>query len=1010
MKRGKRILSLLLALVMSVGMFTGLATTAFAATEEMTLYMYDLPRGGANRTAWGHPALSLMGGWNSAGRDGYWSVFCKDSYSGQIVYCIEPGVHCATGDLNSAYGESFWDSYPSSLNPTISPTAIKAYIGRIMLYGWQGNGDTGRTDENELAAQIATQLLVWETVVGERDSRFNHVWGSSQGYNNVIEMIRDDHPLRSQIFSYYDQIESAVQQHTMLPSFFNRSSAAAGSYELKWNGTNYSVTLTDTNGVLDNFKFSSNISGIQFSVSGNQLTISCDTAPTGAVSITAEKTNATRRGVVVWGDGVTGGGTQDFATYGATVDDPVTGYMSLEVMTGSMKLVKTSEDGKVGDISFTISGEGVNTTRTTDANGVIEISDLNPGVYTVTEQAIDKYEPQETRRVTIVSGQTATVNFNNTLKRGDLAVTKTSEDGLNEGVTFHLYGISLSGLAVDEYAVTDSSGKAYFSDVLIGTGYTLEEVDTAIRYVVPDKQTAAVEWNTVTDKSFTNILKKFNVTLTKSDSETGLPQGDATLAGATYGLYKGDTLIDSYTTDANGQFTTGYYVCDSDWSIREINPSEGYLLDGTSYHVGAEPELYTADPGNLHGGIMLPLKNMINEAYSLDIGRKIKAQARQAMKDGDYIGARAPYGYRKDPENCHKLLIDEAAAPVVQQIFQWAYERVALNRIVRNLNEMGIPAPSHYKKTTGEITSPGLIGSGKWQTRTVMKILESEVYTGDLVQGKTKIVDHQQVQAGDDNLIVARHTHEPIISHAVFEAVQDYRKQVCEQSKAVPKKPYTPNIFKGKVFCADCGRSLHRQRAERKKGPDIYWFHCLTNSRVEKDSCKGVMIQETELIATVTSVLEKELTVALGMSLPLFQLEARQKQEKDKLRGQMSSKRQEIEKKRRLIRGLYENFVQGVLTSEEYFELKADYEESINTLSGEITELERDMDALDEQFVRYRTMEKDAKSLAKDHLLTAELIDRLIERIEIDHKRDIHVTFRFKSEFQGKEVESCANM
>ena len=80
------------------------------------------------------------------------------------------------------------------------------------------------------------------------------------------------------------------------------------------------------------------------------------------------------------------------------------------------------------------------------------------------------------------------------------------------------------------------------------------------------------------------------------------------------------------------------------------------------------------------------------------------------MKDGDYIGARAPYGYRKDPENCHKLLIDEAAAPVVQQIFQWAYERVALNRIVRNLNEMGIPAPSHYKKTTGEITSPGLIG------------------------------------------------------------------------------------------------------------------------------------------------------------------------------------------------------------------------------------------------------------------------------------------------------------
>ena len=439
---------------------------------------------------------------------------------------------------------------------------------------------------------------------------------------------------------------------------------------------------------------------------------------------------------------------------------------------------------------------------------------------------------------------------------------------------------------------------------------------------------------------------------------------------------------------------TGYYI-------------EQYFHAHNVRFIAVTDQFDTADAGSLHGGIMLPLKNMINEAYALDIGRKIKAQARQAMKDGDYIGARAPYGYRKDPDNCHKLLIDEDTAPVVRQIFEWAHEHVALNRIVRNLNEMGITAPSHYKKSTGEITSPGLIGSGKWQTRTVMKILESEVYTGDLVQGKTKIVDHQQVKAGEDNLIIARRTHEPIISYELFTAVQEYRKQICEESRAVPKRPYTPNIFKGKVFCADCGRSLHRQRAERKKGPDVYWFHCLTNSRVAKDSCKGVMMQETELIATVTAILEKELSVALGISLPLFQLEAKQKQDKDRLKTQMSARRQEIEKKRRLIRGLYENFVQGILTNEEYFELKTAYEESIGTLSGEIDALEKDMDALDSRLVRCRSMEKDAKSLTQDHALTAELIDRLIERIEIDHERNIHVTFRFKSEFQGKAVEPC---
>lgn len=100
----------------------------------------------------------------------------------------------------------------------------------------------------------------------------------------------------------------------------------------------------------------------------------------------------------------------------------------------------------------------------------------------------------------VVSGRTATVSFNNTLKRGSLTVTKTAEDGLAESVKFRLSGTSLSGLPVDEYAVTDASGVATFENVLIGTGYTLEEIDTAERYVVPDSQTAAVEWNTVTNK------------------------------------------------------------------------------------------------------------------------------------------------------------------------------------------------------------------------------------------------------------------------------------------------------------------------------------------------------------------------------------------------------------------------------------------------------------------------------------------------------------------------------
>ena len=596
----KRTLSLFLAMLMCVTTLFGMGTTAFAAEETDEVYLISYPRDGdANYGGeWGHNSLSFMNGWSTA-TSRFTTIRAMGSYEGNICYCIEPGVPQQTGNTFTKKGEDFWDEYPSSYNSTISPDDIKLFIGRIFQYGYTGTISTSWRSQNEggdkLANAVATQLLIWETVVGERDADFNKV--GTGGKSAIVEQISTNHPLYSRIMGYYNSIAASVQRHSKVPSFLAKSAGKAQNIELEWNGEAYTATLADTNGVLSDYVFSANASGIRFSVSGNTLTITADDAPSDTVTITVEKKNSQRRGVITWTDGVYGpnGKLQDTVTYAQTVNDPVKGYLNIKVSYGSTKIVKTSEDGKVEGISFTITGNGVNKTVTTGAGGIIQIDNLALGVYTVTEQNYDKYEPQEVRRVTVVSGQVTTVNFNNTLKRGTLIVTKTSEDGLNEGVKFHLYGTSLSGLAVDEYAVTDSAGKAVFSDVLIGTGYTLEEVDTAIRYVVPEKQTAAVEWNTVTNKSFTNILKKWNVTVTKSDAETGLPQGDATLAGAVYGIYKGDQLVDTYTTDANGQFTTKYYVCGDDWTIREITPSEGYLLDNTVYPIGAAAKNYTVE-------------------------------------------------------------------------------------------------------------------------------------------------------------------------------------------------------------------------------------------------------------------------------------------------------------------------------------------------------------------------------------------------------------------------------
>lgn len=602
----RRSISGLLALLICFTAILGSGMTAYAAAftgETADSYSVAFPRDGdANLDysgTWGHDELHYMNGWTSGEATWMTTLHTIGSFDGPACYCIEPGVPRNLYRSYESYGEDYWDTFPAEYNRTIDGRTMKTLLGRIMQYGYQGNlsldwRSQNKADADKLAHMMATQVLVWETVVGERDADFNHVDpGSADAVKSVY---RTSHPLYSRFSAYYDSIEASVKKHTVVPSFMDRSEEAAQTVELSWDGGRYTATLTDTNGVLGEYAFSSAQSDMTFAVDGNDLTISAETASADGVTITAVRNN-TRQGVLVWSDGHYGpdGTMQDVVTFRDTVSDPMYAYLHLKVGYGSVKIIKTSEDGEVSGISFTVSGNGTEQTVTTNADGEMQLDDLRPGAYTVTEQSSDRYEPQEVRQVIVISGQVATVTFHNTLKRGSLEVIKTSEDHLIEGVKFHLTGASLSGLPVDEYAVTDSTGKAVFSDVLIGTGYVLSEVDTDVRYVIPEDQTAAVEWSKVTHKSIHNVLKKWNATVTKSDSATGTPQGDAKLTGAVYGVYKGGQLVDTYVTDGNGQFTTVYYACGDDWTIREITPSEGYLLDSTVYPVGAEPQRYTAE-------------------------------------------------------------------------------------------------------------------------------------------------------------------------------------------------------------------------------------------------------------------------------------------------------------------------------------------------------------------------------------------------------------------------------
>ena len=466
--------------------------------------------------------------------------------------------------------------------------AQKKAVNLALLFGKSGNGaNLGGTEGQKW---IATQLVVWEFCTGCRDASTFKLKNSK-----FIDGITagDSNP---GVKSNYNKIIAKLNDYNVIPSFAYETQANAKSNvkELKYSDGKYTLTLTDSNGMLSDYAFKKT-GDVSVSISGNKITLTSSKAIDSPVVFGAEKKMPKVTGTLI---ACGASSKQDVVTGVQSDTETKSAYFAVKTSSGSLKLIKNSDDGKVSGISFNITGpNNYSKTTRTNADGEFQLNDLVPGTYTVTEVTEDRYETQKAQKVTVESGKVASVKFSNVLKRGDLQVVKSSEDNFNEGVKFHLYGTSLSGAKVDEYAVTDNTSTANFKNILVSgdTPYTLEEVDTAIRYVVPKSQTAPVVWDKDTKREFTNTLKKFIVEITKVDSETKQPQGDASLAGAKYGIYDGDKLIDTYTTDKDGKFTTKEYVCGDNWTIREIEPSEGYLLDETVYPVGAEAKKYTIE-------------------------------------------------------------------------------------------------------------------------------------------------------------------------------------------------------------------------------------------------------------------------------------------------------------------------------------------------------------------------------------------------------------------------------
>ena len=422
--------------------------------------------------------------------------------NGKVAYCVEHGIAIGLGD-NDGY---------TSLNLTreqMNRLTLIDYWGRYknianikgcsaVNYNW----DTIEVSA-EYLAEFYCQLLIWETI---NSFGGDFVGASSVSFQSTIGGMEN---IASQ--STYNAFKKAVL--AKVDQFYTTPSISGQTVTLK---VGESKTLTDTTGALANYKDAPilNTTGISVTKTGNKVTLTAKGTP-NASGVVRFRYNIDR----AYDD--QGPGyyyqhpvSQDVTTCGFNGGDPAIMTLNVKVeLDGSMKIVKTSEDGKVSGVRFRVSGNGVDTTVQTGTDGTIIVPNLKVGSYTVTE------------------------------------------------------------------------------------------LDVPDQYVQPKSQTVTVKANETATVSFSNVLKKWKATITKVDAETGAAQGDASIAGAVYGVYHGSDLIDQYTTNASGQFTTKEHVCGDNWYIQEISPSSGYLLDTTKYPVGAEPDKYTLEHNQIPIGV-----------------------------------------------------------------------------------------------------------------------------------------------------------------------------------------------------------------------------------------------------------------------------------------------------------------------------------------------------------------------------------------------------------------------
>ena len=389
-----------------------------------------------------------------------------------------------------------------------------------------------------------------------------------------------------------------------------------------------------------------------------------------------------------------------------------------------------------------------------------------------------------------------------------------------------------------------------------------------------------------------------------------------------------------------------------------------------------------------NGNIMISLKNMVNEAYALDISRKVRATTQMNIKNGCFVGGMAPYGYLKNPDDCHKLIVDKFAANVVRQIFEMAANGNSIREILAWLNDNEYLTPSRYLHSIGQATANQKSPHIHWSNRAVRSILSNRIYCGDMVQGKQITVNNISKKLPESEWVITENTHESIISREIFAAVQELWKKPIETKQKTPyfKKPQTENPFLSKVFCGDCGFSIVRKRVSE----NAYCFKCNTKQLYYEHACGGVKISEIVFKGKVFDLIRKhglfQSTTAITTS------------QNTSCKDELDAIKSLLNQNQMFLKGLYESLALGDITECEYKEMKNGYKAKIASLTNQANQLRENEHRRIQEDSALLKAQKSIQKMGNLSEMTTEIIDRIIEKITVFKDTRIAVKFRFSDE------------